>query len=88
MSALSEAGPTPHPEGARETALVRPIRSKAATTKVHAIVVFSRYKADGSRYVTYPTLWIVTKLHDQWGIQIAPHSRPSVHSLCQEFQGR
>ena len=26
MSALSEAGPTPQPEGARETALVRPIR--------------------------------------------------------------
>ena len=38
--------------------------------KVHAIVVFSRYKEDGSRYVTYPTLWIVTKVNGHWGIQI------------------
>jgi hypothetical protein len=38
--------------------------------KVHAIVVFSRHKADGSRYVTYPTLWIVTRQNGHWGIQI------------------
>jgi len=30
-ASLSEAGPTPQPEGARETALVRPIRSDILT---------------------------------------------------------
>jgi hypothetical protein len=43
---------------------------QSSDDKVHAIVVFSRYKADGSRYVTYPTLWIVTRLRGHWGIQI------------------
>jgi|KBSSwiStaDraftv2_1062776.scaffolds.fasta_scaffold2293942_2 hypothetical protein len=38
--------------------------------KAHALVVFSRYKADGKRYISYPTLWIVTKVNGHWGIQI------------------
>jgi hypothetical protein len=38
--------------------------------KVHAVVVFSRYRADGTRYVSYPTLWIVTKIDGRWGIQV------------------
>ena len=33
MSALSEAGPTPQPAGARKTALVRPIRIRYDTTR-------------------------------------------------------
>jgi hypothetical protein len=38
--------------------------------KVHALVIFSRFRADGQRYVSYPTLWIVTKVGGQWGIQV------------------
>lgn len=37
--------------------------------KVHFDVVFSRYKADGSKYATYQSLWIVTKKDGQWGVQ-------------------
>jgi hypothetical protein len=38
--------------------------------KAHALVVFSRYRSDGKRYVSYPTLWIVTKVNGRWGIQV------------------
>jgi hypothetical protein len=38
-------------------------------TKVHFDVVFSRYKADGSKAATYQSLWIVTKKDGQWGVQ-------------------
>jgi hypothetical protein len=37
--------------------------------KVHFEVVFSRYKADGTKYATYQSLWIVTKKDDGWGVQ-------------------
>jgi hypothetical protein len=39
-------------------------------TKAHALVVFSRYQADGTRYISYPTLWIVTRIDGHWGIQV------------------
>jgi hypothetical protein len=38
--------------------------------KAHALVVFSRFRADGQRYVSYATLWIVTKVDGHWGIQV------------------
>ena len=37
--------------------------------KVHFEVVFSRYKADGTRYATYQSLWIVTLKDGGWGVQ-------------------
>jgi hypothetical protein len=37
--------------------------------KVHFDVVFSRYKADGTKYAAYQSLWIVTKKDDGWGVQ-------------------
>jgi len=37
--------------------------------KVHFEVVFSRYKADGSKYATYQSLWIVTQRDGTWGVQ-------------------
>ncbi len=37
--------------------------------KVHFEVVFSRYKADGTKYATYQSLWIVTKKDGRWGVQ-------------------
>src|SRR5215475_998839 len=38
-------------------------------SKVHFEVVFSRYKADGSKYATYQSLWIVTSKDGAWGVQ-------------------
>ena len=37
--------------------------------KVHFEVVFSRYKADGSKYATYQSLWMVTNKAGVWGVQ-------------------
>jgi len=37
--------------------------------KVHFEVVFSRYKADGTKYATYQSLWIVTNKDGVWGVQ-------------------
>jgi hypothetical protein len=37
--------------------------------KVHFDVVFSRNKADGTKYATYLSLWIVTKKDGAWGVQ-------------------
>jgi hypothetical protein len=43
---------------------------QSSPDKVHALVVFSRYQANGQRYASHPTLWIVTKIEGHWGIQI------------------
>ena len=37
--------------------------------KVHFEVVFSRYKADGTKYATYQSFWIVTLKDGKWGVQ-------------------
>lgn len=37
--------------------------------KVHFEVVFSRYKADGTKYATYQSLWIATFQDGGWGVQ-------------------
>ena len=37
--------------------------------KVHFEVVFSRYKADGTKYATYQSLWIVTLKDGVWAVQ-------------------
>ena len=37
--------------------------------KVHFELVFSRYKADGTKYATYQSLWVSTKKDGAWGIQ-------------------
>jgi hypothetical protein len=37
--------------------------------KVHFEVLFSRYKADGTKYATYQSLWVSTKKDGGWGIQ-------------------
>ena len=46
------------------------------SVKAHALVVFSRYKADGTKYISYPTLWIVTRVNGHWGIQIRSSFAP------------
>lgn len=37
--------------------------------KAHFKVVFSRFKADGEKYLTMEALWIVTTDDGHWGIQ-------------------
>jgi len=41
----------------------------ASEIKVHFSIQFSRYKADGSKYAVYKSLWIITKKDNHWGIQ-------------------
>ena len=41
----------------------------ASEIKVHFSIQFSRYKADGSKYAVYKSLWIITKKDGRWGIQ-------------------
>ena len=37
--------------------------------KVHFKLAYSRFKADGTKYVTHEALWIVTKVDGKWGVQ-------------------
>ncbi len=37
--------------------------------KAHFKVVYSRFKADGTKYLTHEALWIVTRDNGHWGIQ-------------------
>ncbi len=39
-------------------------------TKAHFKVVYSRFKADGTKYITHEALWIVTANDEgHWGVQ-------------------
>jgi len=38
--------------------------------KVHLMVTFSRYRADGSRIGTFPSIWVMTRQDNHWGIKI------------------
>ncbi len=40
----------------------------ASDDKVHFAIEFSRYKEDGTKYVTHKSLWIVTREDDHWGV--------------------
>jgi hypothetical protein len=62
--------PTPLEEHYDHTELDSLTFVQSDTAKAHALVVFSRYGTDGAQYVSYPTLWIVTKVDGQWGIQV------------------
>ena len=37
--------------------------------KVHLYLQWTRYDEDGSALATYPALWIMTKIHSNWGAQ-------------------
>ena len=37
--------------------------------KAHFKVVYSRFRADGTKYMTHEALWIVTSHRGHWGIQ-------------------
>ena len=49
---------------------------QASNDKVHLKIEFSRYKAEGSKYVTHKALYVVTKVHDRWGIQFRSSFAP------------
>ena len=38
-------------------------------TKAHFKVTYSRFKADGTKYLTEEALWIVTTDNGHWGVQ-------------------
>jgi hypothetical protein len=44
--------------------------SYVSADKVHMDLVFSRWHLDGTRYLTVPALWILTRQSDRWGIQL------------------
>jgi hypothetical protein len=62
--------PTPLENHWHHTALDSLTFVQSDARKAHALVVFSRFRGDGQRYVSYPTLWIVTKVDGHWGIQL------------------
>jgi hypothetical protein len=41
----------------------------AGDDKVHLDVTFSRYHADGERYATHRSLWVMTRIDGRWGVQ-------------------
>jgi len=41
----------------------------ASEIKAHFKIEFSRYKADGSAYAVYKSIWIITKKDGHWGVQ-------------------
>src|SRR5262245_57726478 len=49
---------------------------QSSADKVHALVVFSRFHADGTRYCSYETLWVVTRTAAKWGIQLRSSFAP------------
>ena len=42
---------------------------QSSDDKVHFLIEFSRYRADGYKYAAYQGLWILTKVDGRWGIQ-------------------
>ena len=46
--------------------------------KVHFELTFTRWHPDGTRYMTVPALWIVTRAGDDWGIQVRSLMRPTL----------
>ncbi len=38
--------------------------------KVHLEMIMTRWHPNGTRYMTFPGLWIATRAGDHWGIQV------------------
>lgn len=43
---------------------------QSSENKVHLMVIFSRYRVDGSKIGTYPSIWIITRQDNHWGIKM------------------
>jgi hypothetical protein len=42
---------------------------QSSPDKVHIAVVFARFHENGERYATYPSLYVVERVGDRWGIR-------------------
>jgi hypothetical protein len=42
---------------------------QSSADKVHITVAFSRYHKDGTKYASYPSLYIVERVDGRWGIR-------------------
>ena len=42
---------------------------QSSPDKVHITVEFSRYRKDGTKYASYPSLYIVERVDGRWGIR-------------------
>ena len=43
--------------------------AQSSATKVHIVVTFTRYHADGRKYASYPSLYIVERVDGRWGVR-------------------
>jgi len=43
---------------------------QSVENKVHLMVTFSRYRVDGSKIGTFPSIWVMTKQDNHWGIKM------------------
>ena len=68
--------PTPLEDYYHHTELESLTFVQSSAVKAHALVVFTRYKADGKKYISFPTLWIVTRVNGHWGIQVRSSFAP------------
>ena len=44
--------------------------------KVHLVIQFSRYRLDGSKIGSFPSLWIITNQDGHWGIKMRSSFAP------------
>jgi len=44
--------------------------------KVHLAIQFSRYRADGTKIGSFPSLWIITNQNGHWGIKMRSSFAP------------
>ena len=42
---------------------------QSSADKVHIAVEFSRYHADGTKYASYPSLYVVERVDGRWGVR-------------------
>lgn len=50
--------------------------SHVGEDKVHYDLLVSRHRADGTTYLTFRSLWIVTRIDGRWGIQFRSSAAP------------
>ena len=43
---------------------------QSSDKKVHLMVIFYRYRKDGTRIGTFPSIWVITKQDGHWGIKM------------------
>ncbi len=60
-----------HTEGWHSSSLDKvEVVNAEAPDKIMVLVNYSRYKADGKKYMLGRTFYLLTNVHDHWGIQI------------------